>query len=69
MSAVFPVYPKQQTFPGPVGTSHLCQERKYVAGGLDDAAGMLGDGAIDDIAAVRVQAARVPIWSAPIRRE
>jgi len=27
------------------------QERKYVAGSLDDAAGMLGDG---DIAAVRV---------------
>jgi|HubBroStandDraft_6_1064221.scaffolds.fasta_scaffold01803_12 hypothetical protein len=25
MSAICPVYPKQQTFPGPVGTSHLCQ--------------------------------------------
>jgi hypothetical protein len=25
MSAVCPVYPKQQTFPDPVGTSHLCQ--------------------------------------------
>jgi hypothetical protein len=24
MSAVSPVYPKQQTFPDPVGTSHLC---------------------------------------------
>jgi hypothetical protein len=27
MSAVCPVYPKQQTFPDPVGTSHLCQNR------------------------------------------
>jgi hypothetical protein len=27
MSAVFPVYAKQQTFPDPVGTSHLCQKR------------------------------------------
>jgi hypothetical protein len=45
------------------------QERKYVAGSLDDAAGMLGDGGMDDIAAVRVQAASVPISSAPIRRE
>src|SRR5260370_41296599 len=26
MSAICPVYPKQQTFPGPVGTSHLCPE-------------------------------------------
>src|ERR1700738_1301723 len=26
-SAVCPVYPKQQTFPDPVGTSHLCQNR------------------------------------------
>jgi hypothetical protein len=26
MSAVRPVYPKQQTFPGPIGTSHLCQK-------------------------------------------
>jgi hypothetical protein len=26
MSAVCPVYPKQQTFPDPVGTSHLCQK-------------------------------------------
>ena len=25
MSAVCPVYPKKQTFPGPVGISHLCQ--------------------------------------------
>ena len=24
---VCPVYPKQQTFPDPVGTSHLCQKR------------------------------------------
>jgi hypothetical protein len=29
MSAVCPVYPKQQTFPDPVGTSHLCQNRKW----------------------------------------
>ena len=28
MSAVCPVYPKQQTFPDPVGTSHLGQTRK-----------------------------------------
>src|SRR5467141_3700407 len=28
MSAICPVYPKQQTFLGPVGTSHLGQERK-----------------------------------------
>jgi hypothetical protein len=28
MSAVCPVYPKQQTFPDAVGTSHLCQNRK-----------------------------------------
>src|SRR6266851_5350164 len=28
MSAVCPAYPKQRTFPDPVGTSHLCQERK-----------------------------------------
>jgi hypothetical protein len=28
MSPVCPVYPKQQTFPDPVGTSHLCHERK-----------------------------------------
>jgi hypothetical protein len=27
MSAVCPVYPKQQTFPDPVGTSHLGQMR------------------------------------------
>jgi len=27
MSAVRPVYPKQQTFSGPVGTSHLCHKR------------------------------------------
>ena len=27
MSAVCPVYPKQQTFPDPVGTSHLCHKR------------------------------------------
>ena len=27
MSAVCPVYPEQQTFPDPVGTSHLCHER------------------------------------------
>src|SRR5260370_598390 len=26
---VCPVYPKQQTFLDPVGTSHLCQERTY----------------------------------------
>ena len=26
MSALGPVYPQQQTFPGPVGTSHLGQE-------------------------------------------
>jgi hypothetical protein len=25
MSAVCQVYPKQQTFPDPVGTSHLCR--------------------------------------------
>jgi hypothetical protein len=25
MSAIFPFYPKQQTFPDSVGTSHLCQ--------------------------------------------
>src|SRR5258708_38664088 len=29
MSAVGLVYPKQQTFPDPVGTSHLCQELTY----------------------------------------
>jgi hypothetical protein len=27
MSAVCPVYPKQQTFPDAVGTSHVCQKR------------------------------------------
>jgi hypothetical protein len=27
MSAVRPVYPKQQTFLDPVGTSHLCKKR------------------------------------------
>src|SRR5580704_12414808 len=27
MSAICPVYPKQQTFPDAVGTSHLCQEQ------------------------------------------
>jgi hypothetical protein len=27
MSAICLVYPKQQTFPDPVGTSHLCQLR------------------------------------------
>jgi hypothetical protein len=27
MSAVRPVYPKQQTFLDPVGTSHLCQKQ------------------------------------------
>jgi hypothetical protein len=27
MSAVGLVYPQQQTFPDPVGTSHLCQQR------------------------------------------
>jgi hypothetical protein len=29
MSAVCPVYPQQQTFPDPVGTSHLGQFRKW----------------------------------------
>jgi hypothetical protein len=28
MSAIYPVDPKQQTFPDPVSTSHLCQKRK-----------------------------------------
>jgi len=28
MSVVCPVYPQHQTFPDPVGISHLCQERK-----------------------------------------
>jgi hypothetical protein len=32
MSAVCPVYPKQQTFPDPVGTSHLCHERTSTGG-------------------------------------
>jgi hypothetical protein len=27
MSAVCPVYPKQQTFPDPLGTSHLCHKQ------------------------------------------
>jgi hypothetical protein len=27
MSAICPVYPEHQTFPGPVGTSHLGQEQ------------------------------------------
>jgi hypothetical protein len=27
MSAICPVYPKHQTLPGPVGTSHLCQKQ------------------------------------------
>jgi hypothetical protein len=27
MSAICPVYPKQQTFPDSAGTSHLCQQR------------------------------------------
>jgi hypothetical protein len=30
MSAICPVYPKQQTFSDPVGTSHLCQERSFL---------------------------------------
>jgi hypothetical protein len=30
MSAVCLVYPKQQTFPDPVGTSHLCQQQKWL---------------------------------------
>jgi hypothetical protein len=29
MSAIYPVYPKQQTFLDPVGTSHLCQQLTY----------------------------------------
>jgi hypothetical protein len=29
MSAICPVNPRQQTFPGPVGTSHLCQGRYW----------------------------------------
>jgi hypothetical protein len=29
MSAVCPVYPKQQTFPDAVGTSHLCHVRTF----------------------------------------
>ena len=29
MSPVCPVYPKQQTFPDPVGTSHLGHEQTY----------------------------------------
>jgi hypothetical protein len=29
MSAVCRVYPKQQTYPDPLGTSHLCQERTF----------------------------------------
>jgi hypothetical protein len=32
MSAVRPVYPKQQTFPDPVGTSHLGQNRTFLNG-------------------------------------
>ena len=28
-SAISPVYPKQQTFLDPVGTSHLCQQLTY----------------------------------------
>jgi hypothetical protein len=28
MSAACPVYTQQQTFPDPVGTSHLCFSRK-----------------------------------------
>ena len=28
--AISPVYPKQQPFPVPVGTSHLCQERSFL---------------------------------------
>jgi hypothetical protein len=31
MSAVCPVYPYQQTFPDPVGTSHLGQKRTSLA--------------------------------------
>src|SRR6266850_503969 len=30
MSPVCPVYPKQQTFPEPLGTSHLCQELSFL---------------------------------------
>ena len=30
MSQVCPVYPKQQTFPGPVGTSHLGHKRTFL---------------------------------------
>ena len=30
MSPTCPVYPKQQTFLDPVGTSHLCHERKLI---------------------------------------
>jgi hypothetical protein len=32
MSAICPVYPKQQTFPEPVGTSHLCEMEASVHG-------------------------------------
>jgi hypothetical protein len=32
MSAICPVYLKQQTFPDPVGTSHLCQDRTFLEG-------------------------------------
>ena len=31
MSAVCPVSLEQPTFPAPVGTSHLCQQRKLAA--------------------------------------
>jgi hypothetical protein len=34
MSAVCPVYPKEQTFPDPVGTSHLCHKLTWRPDGV-----------------------------------
>ena len=44
-------------------------DQHAVAGGLDDAAVMLADFRVDKLAAMRLQALRVPSSSAPISRE
>ena len=44
-------------------------DQQAVAGGLDDAAAMLGDFGVDKFAPQRLQAASVPSSSAPISRE
>ena len=44
-------------------------DEEPVAGGLDDAAAMLGDLRVDQLARIDFSRSRVPSSSAPIRRE